>query len=72
MDFSRQEYSSGLLFPTPRDLPKPGIEPSSPALAGEFFTPSVTWEAPYMSSPQQLALSLAYSGEKGTRCLLNE
>ena len=28
-----------------RDLPDPGIEPASPALAGEFFTTSTTWEA---------------------------
>ena len=30
--FSRQEYRSGLLFPSPGDLPYPGIEPGSPAL----------------------------------------
>ena len=37
----------GLLFPTPGDLPKPGIKPASlvsPALAGGFFTASTTWE----------------------------
>ena len=38
MGFSRQEYWSGLPYPTPGDLPHPGIEPSSPALAGKFFT----------------------------------
>ena len=32
MGFSRQEYWSGLLFPSPGDLPKPGIEPRSSAL----------------------------------------
>ena len=32
MGFSRQEYWSGLLFPSPEDLPNPGIEPESPAL----------------------------------------
>ena len=32
MGFSRQEYWSGLLFPSPGDLPNPGIEPGSPAL----------------------------------------
>ena len=32
MGFSRQEYFSGLPFPSPRDLPDPGIEPRSPAL----------------------------------------
>ena len=35
--FPRQEYCSGLPFPSPRDLPNPGIEPRSPALAGGFF-----------------------------------
>ena len=38
MEFSRQEYWSGLLFPSPGDLPDPGIEPTSPALVGGFFT----------------------------------
>ena len=32
MGFSRQEYWSGLPFPSPGDLPDPGIEPESPAL----------------------------------------
>ena len=32
MGFSRQEYWIGLLFPSPGDLPNPGIEPRSPAL----------------------------------------
>ena len=32
MGFSRQEYKSGLPFPSPGDLPKPGIDPGSPAL----------------------------------------
>ena len=38
MGFSRQEYWSGLPFPSPGDLPDPGIEPISPALASGFFT----------------------------------
>ena len=38
MGFSRQEYWSGLLFPSLRDLPDPGIEPVFSALAGGFFT----------------------------------
>ena len=37
MGFSRQEYWSGLPFPSPGDLLDPGIEPMSPALAGRFF-----------------------------------
>ena len=32
MEFSRKEYWSGLPFPSPGDLPNPGIEPRSPAL----------------------------------------
>ena len=51
-EFSRQEYWSGLPFPSPGDLPNPGIKPMSPAssaLAGRFFTtevpgnPKATW-----------------------------
>ena len=38
MGFPRQEYWSGFPFPPPGDLPDPGIEPRSPALAGGFFT----------------------------------
>ena len=40
MEFSRQEYWSGLPFPTPGDVPDPGIKPiflGSPALASRFF-----------------------------------
>ena len=47
MEFSRQEYQSGLPFPPPGDLPNPGIEPrpfASPALAGWFFTTGAIWE----------------------------
>ena len=35
MEFSRQEYWSGLSFPSPEDLPDPGIEPWSPALQAD-------------------------------------
>ena len=47
MGFSRQEHWSGLPCPPPGDLPDPGMEPvslTSPALAGEFFTTSITWK----------------------------
>ena len=49
MEFSGQEYWSGLPFSSPKDLPDPGIKhPSlgSPALAGGFFTTSAMWKAP--------------------------
>ena len=36
--FSRQEYQSGLPFPSLGDLHDPGVKPASPALAGGFFT----------------------------------
>ena len=48
MGFPRQESWSRLPFPSPGDLPMPGVKPSSlmsPALAGRFFTTSATWEA---------------------------
>ena len=38
MGFSRQEYWSGLRFPSPGDLPDPGIEPGSPALEADALT----------------------------------
>ena len=50
MGFPRQEYWSGLPFPSPGDLPDPGIEPVSfisPALAGRFFITSTTWVPSY-------------------------
>ena len=37
MGFSRQEYWSGLLFPSPGDLPDPGIKSGSPALQADSF-----------------------------------
>ena len=48
MGFCRQEYQSGLPFPSPGDLADPQIKPMSlisPALASGFFTTSATWEA---------------------------
>jgi len=42
MGFSRQEYWTGLPFPSPGDLPDPGIKPKSPELAGGFFTADPT------------------------------
>ena len=48
MEFSRLEYWSGLPFPTPGDLPDPGIQLvslASSTLAGGFFITSATWEA---------------------------
>ena len=48
IELSRQKYWRGLPFPTPWDLPDPGIESVSlepPALAGRFFNLCAPWEA---------------------------
>ena len=52
MGFSRQEYYSGLPFPSPRDLPDPGIELVSPALAGRFFTTEPPGKPSYVIWPR--------------------
>ena len=52
LEFSRQEFWSGVPFPPLGDLPNPGIKPTSlasPLVAVRFLTTSTTWEAPYMS-----------------------
>ena len=64
--FPRQDYwllLSGLPFPSPRDLPNPGFEPTSPALAGRFFTTEPP-ETP------RVVLRLAPNGEEvvGAAC----
>ena len=46
MGFPRQEYWSGLPFPSPGDLLNPGIEPTFPALAGRFFTAEPPGQVP--------------------------
>ena len=53
MGFPKQDIS-GLTFPSPGDLPDPGIEPTSPALAVRFFT-RATWEAQPLFLPPILA-----------------
>ena len=62
MGFPRQKYWSGLLFPSPRDLPNRVVKPMSPALAGGFFTWWVN--QPGMSS--QCMRSSVQLGEVGT------
>ena len=61
MEFSRQEYWSGLPFPSSGDLPNPGIEPGSPSLQAEALLsepkppifPSIKQN--YISSVQSLS-----------------
>ena len=47
MGFSRQEYWSGLPFPSPGDLPDPGVKPGSPPLQAD----SLPYETP--GKPQE-------------------
>ena len=44
-EFSRQEYWSGLPFPSPGDISKPGIEPQVSCIAGRYFTIRTTMGA---------------------------
>ena len=54
LGFSRQEYWSGLPFPTPWDLPEPGIERDSPALQADSLLsePPGRREVMYMAKGQ--------------------
>ena len=54
MGFPRQEYWSGLPFPSLRDLPDPGIEPSSPALASGFLPPSHLGSPLFLRLPRNI------------------
>ena len=56
MEFSRQEYWSGLPFPSPGDLPDPGIEPGSPTLQADAL-PS---EPP--GKPKEMMLKIRFGG----------
>ena len=56
MGFSRQEYWSGLPFPSPGDLPHPGIEPRSPTLQADALT-SAPPGKPCIVSSKSLHLS---------------
>ena len=70
---SRQEYCSGLPFPSPGDLPNPGIEPEPLALAGGLFTtkPGVASpEKPQWNRHSNLNLSNGTSGGSVVKNLL--
>ena len=47
MGFSRKEYWSGLPFPSPGDLPDPGIKPGSPALQADALLSEPPWKKSY-------------------------
>ena len=46
MGFPKQEYWNELPFPSSGDLPDPGVEPTSPVLAGRFFTTELPGKPP--------------------------
>ena len=64
MGFSRQEYWGGLPFPSPGDLPDPGIEPRSPALKADALTsepPGKPWvTAQSLSGSDWACTQIAY------------
>ena len=56
--FSRQEYWSGLPFPSPGNPPDPGTEPMSSALVGGFCTTELSGKANYSYIVKQIKLEL--------------
>ena len=78
MGFSRQEYWSGLPFPSPRGLPHPGIEPGSPALQTDAL-PSEPLGKPVKNLKLLMNLinfkgylnSFLFAGVLNHRCLQN-
>ena len=66
MEFSRQEYRSGWLFPSPGDLPNPGIEPRPPTLQVD----SLPSESP--GNPLYMATSYIFFSSNFSSCFLLE
>ena len=67
MEFSRQEYWSGLPFPHPGYLPNPGMEPESPlarTLAGRFFTTELPGKTSIYGRGRNRRLALAWGSLK--------
>ena len=64
MEFSRQEYWYGLPFLSPRDLPKPGIEPWSPALQADALPSEPPREATLTSRGRSKLAPVKQGGHK--------
>ena len=64
MGFSRQEYWTGLPFPSPGNLPNPEIKPPSPAIVGGFFTTEPQGNPLLPTGPSNQRHSLAYCSSK--------
>ena len=67
MGFSRQEYWSGLPFPSPGDLPDPGIKPGSPALRGDALPSELPSLCSFKNFP--LKIFMKKSGSVSCSCL---
>ena len=61
MEFFRQEYWSGSPFPTPGDLPDPGIEPGSPVLQANCLPSEPPGKPIFCGSSSHLCTSLIVS-----------
>ena len=61
MGFPRLKHWSGLPFPSPGNLPDPGIKPASPELAGRFFTTEIPGKAIFSMFIQIRCLSTEHS-----------
>ena len=61
MEFSRQKYWSGLPFPSPGDLPDPGIEPRSPALQADALPSEPPGKASLLPKSLQLSWPLGHT-----------
>jgi len=58
MGFSRQEYWSGLPFPSPGDLPDPRFEPRSPALQADALPSEPPGKPLYAESKKMIQINL--------------
>ena len=65
MEFSRQEYCSGLPFPSPEDLPDPGIESKSPILQAESLPSEPPGKPLYLETEIQIG-AVTYSSSHWT------
>ena len=68
MEFSRHEYWSGLPFPSPEDLPNPGIKPRSPALQADTLPSELPGKALLITNLEEIVENKyreLFNGEKG-------
>ena len=77
MEFSWQEYWSALSFPSPGDLPDPGIKPRSPALQADFFyhlshqgKPNIIYSIIQILKKATVPFLLVHSGQLSYFCIL--